>query len=175
MQTRVLLVVEERETGDDALRTWHRKHAVPVRFDPFCGTIEQAVSAAIRKLTEFAELRDESSETRELIYLASPYSDHYEAVRERRFEAACKCAAAMMREGLLVFSPIAYSHSVLQHGLPFEWDFWEAYDRVILSKCDKLVVLMLPGWKESKGVTAEIKIAEELGIPVSYISVDRYL
>ena len=31
-----------------------------------------------------------------------------------------------------------------------------------------MIVLMLPGWAESKGVRIEIEAAEELGIPVSY-------
>lgn len=52
---------------------------------------------------------------------------------------------------------------------PLGWDFWEEYDRVMISKCDKLIVLMLEGFETSKGVNNEIKIAEELNIPVEFM------
>jgi hypothetical protein len=32
-----------------------------------------------------------------------------------------------------------------------------------------MVVLKLGGWEESVGIAAEIKIAEDLGIPVTYM------
>lgn len=106
-----------------------------------------------------------------LIYLATPYSHPDELVRIARFEAVNKVAASMMRSGLHVFSPISHTHPIALAGdLPLGWEFWEAYDRAILSACGKVVVLMLDGWKESKGVTAEIAIAREMGLPVEYIN-----
>ncbi len=42
-----------------------------------------------------------------------------------------------------------------------------------LEVCDKVVVLMIDGWKESVGVQAEIAIARELGKPVSFLTPDR--
>jgi hypothetical protein len=75
----------------------------------------------------------------------------------------------MMRHGQQVFSPIAHTHPIAQFDLPKGWEFWEEFDRWYISRCDEVVVLMLRGWRESKGVQAEIKIAEELGKPVSYI------
>jgi len=103
-----------------------------------------------------------------MIYLASPYSHENPAVKEERFHAACACAAEMMRSGMHVFSPIAHTHPIAAHGLPGDWAYWQTYDRAMLSRCDELVVLCLPGWKESTGVQAEIKIARELGIPVRF-------
>ena len=44
-----------------------------------------------------------------MIYLASPYSDPDPAVRQSRFEAACKATAEMLRAGLIVFSPVMWS------------------------------------------------------------------
>ena len=104
-----------------------------------------------------------------MIYLASPYTDPDPAVREERFRAVCRVAAELMRRGVLVLSPIAHSHPIAAHGLPTTWDFWETMDREHLKRCDELVVLMLDGWETSRGVQAEIRIAQELGKPVRYL------
>ncbi len=104
-----------------------------------------------------------------MIYLASPYSHPDPAVREERYRAACRATASLLRAGLIVFSPIAHSHALVEHGLPTEWKFWEHIDRAYLERCDFLLVLMLEGWKASVGVQAEIGIARELGKAVSYL------
>jgi len=109
--------------------------------------------------------------TKKLTYLACPYSHPDRAVRVARFEAANHTAAMLMVQGKYVFSPISHTHPIAEAGnLPLGWDFWEEYDRAILVACVEVVVLMLDGWKESKGVTAEIAIAREIGLPVTYLS-----
>lgn len=105
-----------------------------------------------------------------MIYLASPYSHPAPNVREERYQEACRHAAALMRAGRHVFSPIAHSHGIAQHDLPGDWAYWESLDRRFLETCDEMAVLMLDGWKESKGVQAEIRIARELGRPVAYLN-----
>lgn len=105
-----------------------------------------------------------------LTYLASPYSHPDAAVRQQRFEAACRVAAALIRRGHVVFSPIAHSHSIAQHGLPVDWGFWERHDRRLLAACDELWVLKLDGWQHSRGVQAEIAIALALGKPVRFVA-----
>jgi len=107
-----------------------------------------------------------------MIYLASPYTHPDSSVRQVRFQVACRRAAEMLRSGILVFSPIAYTHAIAAHGLPVEWSFWERFDRTFLDICSEVWVLMLDGWQESKGVAAEIKIACELGKPVNYVEPD---
>jgi hypothetical protein len=105
-----------------------------------------------------------------MIYLASPYSHDDPAVRQARFESACRCAAYLMRAGHHVLSPIAYTHTISEAGgLPVDWTFWERFDRRFITACDKLWVLCIPGWRESSGVTAEIKIARQQGKPVWYV------
>jgi len=101
-----------------------------------------------------------------LIYLASPYTGN----EEENFQKVSKKAAELMSEGLTIFSPIAMCHPMSVHGkLPGGWEFWEKFDRSYLSVCNRILVYRLPEWEKSKGVTAEIKIAQELGIPVEYI------
>jgi nucleoside 2-deoxyribosyltransferase len=108
-----------------------------------------------------------------MIYLASPYSHPVPAVREQRYRAVCRATAALLRAGLVVFSPIAHSHVLVEHGLPTEWAFWERIDREHLERCDEVVVLMLDGWQESAGVQAEIRIGQELGKPVRFLVLEE--
>ena len=105
-----------------------------------------------------------------MIYLASPYSHPNPVIREQRFHDACRAAASLIQSGQAVFSPIVYGHPLVTYGLPTEWSFWEAHDRLHLERCEELVVLMLAGWRRSAGVEAEIRIARELGKPVRYLS-----
>jgi len=103
------------------------------------------------------------------IYLASPYSSPDPAVREVRFQAACRATAHLIRAGHAVFSPIVHSHPLTAFDLPIEWAFWERCDRAFLERCCRMVVLTLEGWRQSVGVQAEIRLAAELEKPVSYL------
>ena len=103
-----------------------------------------------------------------MIYLASPYSHPYAAVREARYRAACEKAAAMMRDGLRVYSPIVHSHPLAVLGLPGDWDFWAEHNTAMLERSSSVCVLTLPGWEESRGIAAEVEIARALHLPVRY-------
>ena len=105
-----------------------------------------------------------------MLYLASPYSDPDNAVRDQRFRAACRATAALLCSGHVVYSPIVHGHPLVEFGLPTDWEFWQRYDREHLARCDELVVLTLDGWQESVGVQAEIRIAQELAKPVSFLA-----
>ena len=106
----------------------------------------------------------------ELTYLASPYFDPDPSVRLFRFRAVSRVAAGMMKEGTMVFSPISHCHPMAEEaGLPKGWGFWGKYDEAMLSRCQKMVVLKLPGWDKSEGVSREIELAREFGIPVEFM------
>ena len=106
----------------------------------------------------------------EVIYLASPYSHTDLSVMDARWKQVCGIAGRLMHEGHVVYSPIAHTHQIaLQCALPRCWDYWERFDREFIQACEKVVVAMMDGWKESKGVQAEILIAKGLGKPVEYI------
>ncbi len=107
-----------------------------------------------------------------MIYLACPYSHEDPQIMLERFARVNAVAAKLMLEGHHVFSPISHSHPIAMAGeLPTGWEFWESYDRQMISHCEKLIVLCLPGWSVSRGVSAEIAIAQELNIPVDYLYV----
>lgn len=101
------------------------------------------------------------------IYLAIPYSniDH-----ELSFETANREAAELMKQGHIVFSPISHSHMIAKnHDLPGNWDFWRRIDVEFINWCECMGVVCLDGWKESRGVQEEIRIAREQEKPVFYI------
>jgi len=109
-----------------------------------------------------------------IIYIASPYTGtSYQ--RTNRFRDVEKYAAYLIQQGETAISPIVHNHTLAtRHELPREFDFWQNYCLTLLGACDYMHVLMLEGWNESVGITAEIKLAEELLIPVIYIEDDTY-
>jgi hypothetical protein len=111
----------------------------------------------------------------ELVYLACPYSSKEPHMLAVRWAVANRVAAKLMAEGNYIFSPISHTHPIkeVSNGtLPGGWEYWEGFDRQFLSFCKKIIVIRIPGWKESTGVQAEIKIGYEFGIPIEYIDYD---
>lgn len=105
------------------------------------------------------------------IYLASPYNHADPSVMESRRVAACRKAGELIAGGLAVFSPIAHNVAVIREsGVETGWARWQHQDSVLLAACSKVVVLMLAGWRESRGVAAEIALAAKLGKPVEYVA-----
>ena len=110
------------------------------------------------------------------IYLACPYSDPDPQVKQWRFVNVNAVAARLMAKGYLVFSPISHTHPIALAGdLPGDWEFWAAYDKTFIDWCDELWVLTLDGWRESKGVQAEMALAKLAGKPVRMIDHDYAL
>jgi len=107
-----------------------------------------------------------------LTYLACPYSHPIPEVMEWRYEQATKAAAWLItNKSWNVFSPITHSHPLHKlGGCRGDWRFWEQIDYEYLSCSNRLVVLLVDGWKESVGVTAELQIARELGIEVWFFT-----
>ena len=106
----------------------------------------------------------------DLIYLASPYHHADPEVMEQRFRQVARMAGRLMLDGHVVYSPIVHCHPIASMiNLPRDWAFWERFDRTMLARCDAVWVVKLPGWESSKGVSAEMRIAEELGLPITWI------
>ena len=109
-----------------------------------------------------------------MIYLASPYSSNDPAVVDARYHAVCKAAATLFARGHNVVSPIAHSHALVAHGAPTTWNDWSRLDLNLLRCSASLWVLMLPGWRESVGVTAEIEQARGMQLPIMYVDPVTY-
>jgi len=102
------------------------------------------------------------------IYLASPYSDDDSKIEEQRFEAVCKVAGNLIKEGNLVFFSIAHSHPIAIHNnLPKESGYWQKFNESWIDWCDELVIANLSWWPQSKGIKRECKYAEKMGKKIS--------
>lgn len=117
-----------------------------------------------------------------LTYLASPYTATREIrpgdvrpdldLQGYRAVTAAACAARMMGRGELVYSPIAHGHALATacvRGIGTDWKTWAAHSLRMIRACDEVAVLVIPGWRESKGVQAEIAEARRLGMPVRFV------
>ena len=110
-----------------------------------------------------------------LIYLAAPYTDPDASVSALRAEQASYAAAMLMsRYGFAVFSPITHGHAVVDH-LPLEkaisHDFWMEQCVPVLSRCDELHILRLPGWDRSRGVKYEWDFAIRTNKPIRTVDI----
>jgi len=106
------------------------------------------------------------------IYLAGPYTHKNKDVMFRREKELSYAAAALLKSGYLVFSPITQAVPLTNTSisLPHTWAFWEKLDfSFIKDWADEVWVLRLDGWKESVGVMAEIRFAQNLAKPVKLL------
>jgi hypothetical protein len=126
-----------------------------------------------------------------LYYLATPYSHADAWLREVRFQAAARIAGMLYLEhGLRTFCPIAHSHPVAMelnpqrvhphwHAKreapdPCDAKFWLGWDEVLNHSCKGLIIGMLPGWSDSKGISMEIPWFEETGLPVKMLDPKKW-
>lgn len=109
------------------------------------------------------------------IYVANPYSNADKMVMRMRAELVIQYAAYLYNKNVIVFSPIAHGEAVaLKYDLPTDYAYWKASCEAFISHCKAVYVLCLEGWRESTGVTAEIKFAKGLGIEVKYVDSVTY-
>jgi len=119
---------------------------------------------AIRDLT--TNHRMFKSNTIGYIYLASPYSHKDKGMLEIRYLRVMVAVAQLFQQKIAVFSPIVHCHELAkEHDLPTDADFWKFYNRTMLQGARELWLLLLDGWKESKGMKGERDMAIELGLP----------
>ncbi len=104
-------------------------------------------------------------------YIASPYSHPDPKVREERYQSVLDFVAhiAMRPTMDTPYSPIVHWHHVaLGHNLPGDFEFWKRIDHDMIARANSVIVYMIDGWQESKGVKAEIEYAHRRGIRVMY-------
>ena len=104
------------------------------------------------------------SANNELVYLACPYSDPDPKVREKRLQASIDATRVLIGNGYRVFNPLTHSAPIDDEYIPD--DYWYELDLMILARCDRLMLLMLPGWSTSKGVRMELELAIRRWIPI---------
>lgn len=109
------------------------------------------------------------------VYLASPYMNKLETVRDVRFYLAAIAAAYYIEHDRPVYAPIVHSCPIAKYGLSnkdaveLPFSYWEHLDFAMLFNAAALHVLMLPHWDTSVGIAAEIAFAKKLETPTRYI------
>ena len=110
-----------------------------------------------------------------IFYLASPYTHEDKKVEQKRFRDVCRWAAWLKTVGICSFCPIAMSHPISTHSGKYDigtgYDAHQDFDLSMLERSDGLIVVMIEGWKESKGVQDEINHAKKLKKPIMYLEV----
>ena len=107
-------------------------------------------------------------------YLASPYSSVDADVREERYHKVMCHSANLLKKGIIAYSPIVYSHEMSKKfEMPSDADFWWFFNKIMLDKCDVLMVYKMQDWDKSKGVKQEIDYALENDIPIVYCEEEK--
>lgn len=106
----------------------------------------------------------------ELIYLASPYNDEDPALRQYRYNEACRACVWLMNRGVMVYSPIVHMHPLAtNYDLPKGWNFWQRADTCTLARCDEMLILTIDGWDTSRGIKAERAFALECKLRIQQL------
>ena len=98
-------------------------------------------------------------------YLASPYSNENRLIMGFRYVDAQRATVWLIRQGIVAYAPIVYTHPLVSYGFPPETDFWIKIDKPLLERASAFIILTLNGWTESKGIGIELKMAETLNLP----------
>jgi len=100
-------------------------------------------------------------------YLASPYT-----LYPAGLEAACKhvsdVAAWLILHGVTLFSPIAHSHTISgeRKELAADHKTWMRVDRPFMEASVGCIVVCMPTWQDSRGVTKELDFFREHNKPI---------
>lgn len=100
--------------------------------------------------------------TKELWYLASPYSHPDPEVREQRYIQVRDYMLKLKESGINAISPIVLWHdNCKEYNLPYTHEYWNEYNRQLKMVCNGIIVLMIDGVLESRGVLDELKYFEK--------------
>lgn len=100
-------------------------------------------------------------------YVGTPYSK-YAAGIEQAWTDACLACARLIEAGVPVYSPIAHTHPIAVLGEidPYAHDIWLPADRPLMEAAHGMILLMMPGWRESRGIWHEVEHFWRAGKPV---------
>lgn len=105
------------------------------------------------------------------IFLACPYSHADAEVVEQRFRACNEVAATIVRAGHVVFSQVSMSHPINLCLADLDraaiGRLWAPVDAFYMDHLEELIVLDLPGWRDSAGIRREMEFFEAGGQRVS--------
>ena len=84
------------------------------------------------------------------IFIAGPYNDPNETVKEYRVKAITEYCVSQFIKGNSPISPLLLGLSYAKHSnLPTDTKTWTSFSETLLKGCDEIHVLMINGWEES--------------------------
>jgi hypothetical protein len=108
-----------------------------------------------------------------IVYLACPYTHPDLNVRLDRFAASARAAADLIRRGMFVYSPITMTHPIdlvlARDQETMGSDYWCDFDEAFMDVCSEMIILTVPGWRESSGIKREISYFRAQNKAVSYL------
>ncbi len=110
-------------------------------------------------------------------YLATPYA-LYAGGKQEAYQEACRLSAILMSRKVVVFSPIVHNHPISYEpvtcDLMGDFHWWvETVDQAMMQGSCGLIVGMIDGWQESRGVAWEIEWYTSRDLPIVYWPVDQ--
>ena len=105
-----------------------------------------------------------------MIFIASPYLHNDTEVMEHRFLTVEQYVAECLFNGECVISPIvSYHHMANRFDMRKDFKFWKEVNHDLLERSDSIRVLMLPEWRESRGVLDEMAVSSYINLPIEFI------
>ena len=105
----------------------------------------------------------------QLYYIACPYSHKNKAVMTQRYYDQRYASWRLMGAGYHLIQPVEMCHHITRrYHMPSGYAYWKERDRLLLSRCDGIIVVMMDGYMQSVGVQDEVAYARFLHMPVYY-------
>jgi hypothetical protein len=104
------------------------------------------------------------------LYVASPFTLYPLGV-ERAATVVSANTALLLGAGIPAFSPIAHSWAIscASNLNPLDGKFWMDMDRPLMEAAKGLIVLLMDGWDESKGVAEEMAYFKSVHRPIHFM------
>lgn len=111
-----------------------------------------------------------------LAFLSSPYQK-YPLGHQQAYIDVSAISGHLLKAGVMVYSPIAHSHSLALHGDidPHDMLVWMQLNAIMMEKCDILIVAHMPGWDKSEGIKTEVKYFEVANKPIYDLDIETLL
>lgn len=108
--------------------------------------------------------------TYELTYLACPYTDPNPKIMQLRYAVNAQVAADLFKEGIMVFAASMHNAFIEEiANLKDRFSTWQAFNHLMIERSDRVLVVTLDGWEQSKGVQDQIQYAKKLNKNVELI------
>ena len=126
----------------------------------------------MKELNKYNEIVDKAKSMKRA-YVASPLFHIDEKEEAQRAHDITAITARLINTfpTLSFFTPVGHTYPMQEEHGAKPMLGWYSADIAWLDVSDMLIVAMMDGWNESRGVNMEIKRALELDIPIYYLKV----